>query len=82
MMQSFEQQSKTEKEEGVKSMKRLNKFKRKVKRISSGEEISTLSVFNNVELYLNLVLLMVKEISPIYIQGNASQQRNTHPQMT
>ena len=38
MMQSFEQQSKTEKEEGVKSMKRLNKFKRKVKRISSLKE--------------------------------------------
>ena len=34
MMQSFEQQSKTKKEEGIKSRKWLNKFKRKVKGIN------------------------------------------------
>ena len=38
MMQAFEQQSKTKKVEGIKSMKWLNKFKRKVKGIPSMKE--------------------------------------------
>ena len=37
-MQSFEQQSKTKKEEGIKSRKWLNKLKRKVKGIPSTKE--------------------------------------------
>ena len=45
MMQSFEQQSKTKKEEGIKSRKWLNKFKRKVKGIPSTKEKQTLRYY-------------------------------------